>query len=490
MPIDEWIYVPETEPDDFWTGRISLDESSAGHWQFEAIRMTGDGANPYSTGVFESAGPVSILIDHREKGTLIWPLVNHVEPKSAHLDRTKIKGSFQALVSGACIENMDEPVFHSIFVESPAFAAWYGTKSPKAIRDEHYRTRSIELADPEKEELTIEALGNVTVTTLALYEQGADADQLKNTVRLDITFDRLRSLAEVMDLAMGLEMLFGFLVGYRPPMSTFGMRKPANEDPSKLATSRLHLGGAFFREQSIPHPLNRLNMRGRDQSSLEAVLAAYIENPERLLNNIHAIEYSRWFGASLNDQFAAVMPVFEEYVQGKFKTADEESYLSTASDFWAYVENAPSQDLIDFANKHLKVQESKAPGLPTVIKRALTELNEQGFAFDLQLAKRINNRRAQMFHRAPVVSESAVSDFHEEKLAVTAALMLLTLRDLGVRLDGIAENLGALMEHARFTQRWNELEKERADRRSRRQKDEADKKGKKNGPADTAAHEV
>ncbi|WP_163579870.1 hypothetical protein, partial [Klebsiella pneumoniae] len=76
--------------------------------------------------------------------------------------------------------------------------------------------------------------------------QGADADQLKNTVRLDITFDRLRSLAEVMDLAMALEMLFGFLVGYRPPMSTFGMRKPANEDPSKLATSRLHLGGAFF----------------------------------------------------------------------------------------------------------------------------------------------------------------------------------------------------------------------------------------------------
>ncbi|WP_204349116.1 hypothetical protein, partial [Klebsiella pneumoniae] len=85
--------------------------------------------------------------------------MNHVEPKSAHLDRTKIKGSFQALVSGACIENMGEPVFHSIFVESPAFAAWYGTKSPKAIRDEHYRTRLIELADPEKEELTIEALG-------------------------------------------------------------------------------------------------------------------------------------------------------------------------------------------------------------------------------------------------------------------------------------------------------------------------------------------
>lgn len=95
-----------------------------------------------------------------------------------------------------------------------------------------------------------------------------------------------------------------------------------------------------------------------------------------------------------------------------------------------------------------------------------------------------------MFHRAPVVSESAVSDFHEEKLAVTAALMLLTLRDLGIRLEGIAENLGALMEHARFTQRWSELEKERADRRSHRQKDEADKKGKKNGPADTAAHEV
>ncbi|NSX94028.1 hypothetical protein [Agrobacterium tumefaciens] len=115
MATEELIYVPELERDDFWTGRIVCAERSASHWEFEVIRITGDRANPYSTGVFANANPVTILIDHREKGTLVRPLVEYVEPKMSHLSRTKIKGSFQALVSGASIEDLDQPLFHSIF---------------------------------------------------------------------------------------------------------------------------------------------------------------------------------------------------------------------------------------------------------------------------------------------------------------------------------------------------------------------------------------
>lgn len=461
MAIEELIYVPELEKDDFWTGRIVCDERSASHWQFEVIRITGDGTNPYSTGVFADASPVAILIDHREKGTLVRPLVEYVEPKLAHLSRTKIKGSFQGLISGTSVEDLDQPLFHSIFFESKAFAAWYGARAVKAVKDENYRTRSVELGEPETETVTIKEFGEITVTTLAHFEEGEDTDRLSNHIRFNVKFDQHKSLAQVMDLCMGLELLFGFLVGFRPPMPAFGMRKPAIEDPAKLANSTLRLGGMFFRDQPTPHPLGRLNMRGRDNASLQTVLEAFISDRQAMMNRIHAVEYSRWFGASLNDQFAAVMPVFEEYVQAKFKTADEQSYVNDAADFWKYVDDAPDENLRNFARKHLSVKDSKAPGLPTLISRAMDGLNEIGFDFQPKLAGRINQRRAHMFHRSPTMSDKSIGDFYEEKLAVTAMLMLYTFRDLGIKLNGIAQNLGALMEHASFTQKWKTREPDR-----------------------------
>ncbi|NSX94073.1 hypothetical protein [Agrobacterium tumefaciens] len=344
-----------------------------------------------------------------------------------------------------------------IFFESKAFAAWYGSSAVRAVKDKNYRTRSVELGEPETETFTIREFGEITVNTLAHFEEGDDVNRLSNRARFNVKFDQHKSLAQVMDLCMGLELLFGFLVGFRPPMPSFGMRKPAIEDSAKLANSTLRIGSMFFRDQPTPHPLNRLNMRGRDNASLQTVLEAFLSDQQAMMNRIHAVEYSRWFGGSLNDQFAAVMPVFEEYVQAKFKTADEQSYMNNAADFWKYVDEAPDENLRNFAKKHLIVKDSKAPGLPILISRAMDGLNDIGFDFRPMLAGRINQRRAQMFHRAPTMSDKSVADFYEEKLAVTAMLMLYTLQELGINLNGIAQNLGALMEHSSFTQKWKKL---------------------------------
>lgn len=456
MQAEEWIYVPEAEGEEPWTGRITNRGQSGDHWTFEALRMSDNPSKPYDAGVFDSGNPIMVLIDHREKGTLIGPFLEMVEPKSAHLARTKISGSFQALLSGFSITDATLPAFDSFYVESKAFSAWYGSRASRPIRDEQFRTKSVELAEPETEEITIHGLGKVTTSTTAQFTQGADTDELRSRTLINVKFERPRSLAEVMEICLGIELLFGFLIGFRPSMPIFNLRKPANEDESKLVTGNLQFGGVVFQQGDVPHALNRITMRGRYGANLSKALSTLVADPVGIMNRIHAVEHARWFGASLNDQFAAVMPVFEEYLQANFKKADEKSYLDQAERFWKYVDDAPDEDLKEFSKKHLKPVNSKAPGLPTLIERAIAKLNALGFAFDPKLSSRINKRRAAMFHRAPNFTPDDAQSFYEEKLAVTAVLLLFTLEDLGVNLLGVSENLGALRENARFTKTWSE----------------------------------
>ncbi len=67
-------------------------------------------------------------------------------------------------------------------------------------------------------------------------------------------FERLRSLAEVMEICLGIELLFGFLIGFRPPMPIFNLRKPANEDESKLVTGSLQFGGLCSNRETSTTP--------------------------------------------------------------------------------------------------------------------------------------------------------------------------------------------------------------------------------------------
>lgn len=193
-------------------------------------------------------------------------------------------------------------------------------------------------------------------------------------------------------------------------------------------------------------------MKGRDAAGLKEVLEAYAVNPLEYLSRIAAVQAGRWFAETLNEKFASVMPVFEELLQAEFKSGDEEGYLNFEKAFFEYVEGSKDQDLVNFSRKHLRVVDRKSPGLPTLIERAMNVLNDAGFEFSMELAKRINKRRATMFHSSIVMSDKDVTAFYEETSAVTAMLMLLTLRNLGV-------DLKMLPSHHSFTSNFRQFAK-------------------------------
>lgn len=465
MQTERWIYVPENDKDDAWAGRIWTDAKSMGQWRFEAIRIADESAFPYATGAFAQAAPVIGLVDFEKKATLIRPLVERVEPGNHHFARVKLTGTFQAFLEGTCVDDENEPLFASISFESRSFSAWYGGNHVHPTRDDQFRTRSIDLAEPSVNSFVVDGLGTVEVASYGQFSRGDDEHSLRTRTDFRLRFEELRSLSYVMDVCVGLESLFGFLVGYRPPMPVFQLLKPRpKEDPqSPEPISELRIGGAYALEGKAPHPLERLHRRGRDGASLEVLLKAYMSARVSFDSRIHAIQYSKWFGATLNDQFAAVMPVFEELVKARFKNDSELSYEHLEQAFWAYVDEAPSPDLVEFAKKHLDVKERKSPGLPTLIGRAIKSVNAEGFSFEEALAKRINTRRAEMFHSTPFKSGKGFADFYEEKVAITDLLMLLTLRDLGVSLADVAKGLPT--DYHQFSRQQN-AEREKANQAS------------------------
>lgn len=123
--------------------------------------------------------------------------------------------------------------------------------------------------------------------------------------------------------------------------------------------------------------------------------------------------------------------------------------------FFEYVDAAKDPAIRKFARKHLEVKQRKSPGLPTLIERATSVLNEAGFTFGSDLPKRINKRRATMFYSSPLMDERDVKAFYEETSAVTAMLTLLTLRDFGVDLLLLSDHHSGMGDFRQFMKRTN-----------------------------------
>ncbi|TIR25963.1 MAG: hypothetical protein E5X34_07290 [Mesorhizobium sp.] len=451
-----WIYVPEEEGSESWTGRLWYEDDQFRRWKFETIRHA-DLNNVYDNGKFQNAKPTVILLDHQRPATLIRPLVLRVDPgKYGVTDpfvRTRLEGTFHSLLTGLAIEDEHEARFEGVSFESQAFGAWYGGRHFVPTMGESHRTMSIEVTAPESETTVVEGLGTVVATNVAEVRSDHSTSEIRSNSLLKITFDNLRSLSDVMDLCLGLELTFGFLAGFRPKLPIFHLRPqapPGFDSKSPVPIGELELGGVHFKDVPTPHPFERINRCGNDGTSLSGVLRNFTAAPVDIVTRIYAVQQSRWFSSSLNDRFAAVMPVFEQYVQATFKDAEEESYLASEKAFFAYVDAAENDEIKEFSKKHLKLVNKKAPSLPSLIERSIEALNLLGFRFDPKLAKRISERRATMFHSAPLMSEADVQSFYEETQTVTALLMLRTLGDLGVDVAGLANNYHALPEFTRF----------------------------------------
>jgi hypothetical protein len=450
-----WIYVPEEGDDASWTGRVWSDSDGMRRWRFEAVRSV-DSTSLYGQGVFDGAKPVTALLDHQRPATLVRPIVTTVDPGKVGIKhpwlRTRLEGSFQALLTGRAVIDEHEPLFSGVGFESTSFSAWYGGRPFSETQNAEYRTRSIEVSEPRTEKVAIHGLGDLDATRRAHVASDHASSHIRALSVLRITFNRLLSLSEAMDLSLGLELVFGFLVGFRPEPPTFHLWWPASaeDDAPQVREAELDLGGVHFRPDKLPHPFNCIHVRGRDGAGLEQVVAAYAANPSDIVNRIYAVQLGRWFGGTLNDKFAAVMPIFEEYVKAKYQLPPERSYVQLEADFFAYVDASDDPDIIEFSKKHLEVKNRKSPSLPTLIGRALNELNAAGFKFDAKLASRIAKRRATMFHSAPLMSDDGVQAFYMETRAVTAALMLLTLRDLGVDISQLSQAYHAMNDFTPF----------------------------------------
>lgn len=459
MTEQTWIYVPEgrEEEDEApdWTGLIWSEGDRMLRWQFEVIRLA-RGIAVHDQGVFQDARPVAVLIDHQRWATLLRPLVSKVDPgksgtKNPFL-RTKLSGSFEALLVGKAVLDEHEALFYGMGVESETFAAWYGGIAFREKIDDAYRPTSIEMEKTTEETVRIAGLGEAVAVRTPFVQRGHASSEVRTRTVLRITFDEPKSLNALLDLARSVELLFGFLAGFRPKLPTFHLWWKA-DDPKDGGLPRdadLELGGVQFRAGPTPHPVERLHMNGRDAAGLQEVLQVLADARFDLPTRIAAVQTGRWFGATVNDRFAAVMPVLEECLKARFPTKDETSYVASEKDFFAHVDASIDPDVREFSRKHVVVKDRKAPSLTTLVGRAMVYLNDGGFAFAAELAKRIADRRAAMFHSSPTFDDVAVQRFHEETTAATAILMLLTLDDLGVDLQPLSSHFHALGDISPF----------------------------------------
>lgn len=83
----------------------------------------------------------------------------------------------------------------------------------------------------------------------------------------------------------------------------------------------------------------------------------------------------------LEDRLFWVFPTIERQLQRMFSKSDEDEFLHLQSSFFSWVENEGSDDHQKFARKHLKVINSKKPGLKQLAERALGLCEKAGIPF-------------------------------------------------------------------------------------------------------------
>jgi hypothetical protein len=477
MSDSNWIYVPTEDDDRPWTGRIWNDGEQSSRWRFEMIRFGVEG-DLRTLPPFKDAAPVIGLFDHQRRCTLVRPLITRVDPGKAGMDyhfaRTRIEGSCEALLTGLAINDELEETFAGLGFESEAFSAWYSGRSFSSQRDQESRLERIETKGTERETVAIENLGEVEGIRLASVQQDHRSSVVRSRHILKIRFAADRSLRDVINLAVGLEFLFGFLAGFRPRPPVFHIWQRADPDiiegarheegGARAPEGQLEIGGVRWSSSEAPHPMQLIHRSGSGGTGLQQVLDAFIRAPVDLVTRMHAVESSRLFATTLNDKFARVMPVFEEYLRANFKAPDEVSYAAQEQAFFEWVDASSQEEIREFPKKHVQVVDRKAPSLPILIERGLDVLRNEGFRFPASLAKGIAARRGAMFHAAPIMQEEDIPSFYLEVRAVTAALLLHTLRDLGVPIAGLTEEYHALSDYTEFLKPgpWEKREGEAA----------------------------
>ncbi|WEK03887.1 MAG: hypothetical protein P0Y65_17090 [Candidatus Devosia phytovorans] len=442
-----WIYVPvkaddpDGEAPEAWVGKIENSGLPKGAWKFEAVRHS-EFAGVYNGDPFTDASTVVGLLDHQRQCTLVRPFLARTDPGSIGSGlyaRTIVSGEFQALVTGLQFPDSTDGVIDRLSFDSPSFAAWYGTAAFKKDYDLEVRKPSMEILDTLRESVSLSTGETVEVALGAEVSSRGSSASVRTASSFLMKFGTPANLDHVIEVAGELEVLFGFLIGFRRKPPTFQISVADN-------TATIDLAGWNWTAQELPDHFRPLHVRGLGGGNLKAVLSRFMSDRLSLVTRVHAVEFSRFFSNNLNDRFSMVMPVLEEYLLNRYKTGDEQSYLDLRQEFFDWIEASPNKNLAEFSRKHVKVVEQKAPGLATLIERAIDDVNRSNFAFPRLLAKRIQNRRGKVFHSAPSMTADEARKFYAEVRAATGLLLLLTLKDLGIDIATLSDRYFALWD--------------------------------------------
>lgn len=440
-----WIQIPDPDPDkEAWTGAIAPPADPKGSWTFELVRQRKSLPGFHDTTPFEWGKPVVGLLDFQRACTLVGTRVLSTEGGSLGVRilgaRTVISGEFDALLTNLAIEDENAPCIAGLLFESEALGTWMGLD--RAHPDRSDEALSVRLGAVEEERLDAPGWGQLSVKSRVVVSETRRTGSYRTSCVVRLELPAPVSLEDAFGTCMSLERLFGFLIGFRGKLPTFHLwtngtyRVGEREHPED---GTLEVSGFDWRAGELPYRPECLSQRGAGGLTLAGVLERFDADRDSILARIYALEFSRQFSKNLNDRFVVVMPVLEEYLRSRYASAEEANYLEHKAAFFAWVDKAEDPNIQAFARKHLTVvDKQKAPSLRMLIERAIEHLNGRGFRFPVSMGKRLQQRRATLFHAIPELAEGEGLRFSTEQTAATALLLLHTLEDLGVDIAGLA----------------------------------------------------
>ncbi len=446
---DQWVIISDPENPELqdWMGRIWINSDRSDRWQFELIKPVTEFEELYSPmSTFSQISSLTGLIDLQRECTLVSPFVAEVDPGSIGVDqvasRTIIQGHFGALIDKAAISDMQAPSIAGLSFVSDSFSAWFN----RIDRSPNIDSQQPLLNTHDECEFTIEGFGKITCGSAVGRRLSTWEDSQNSYSYFHMDFCERLSLTETMQICFELECLFQFLIGFSTKWPVFSLKRSEKFEINgheQNCTCDLIFGRTPSKKSERPHPYESIHNNGRCQADITEILKRYVKNRKKLSKQIQAVRYSRHFCNSLQDRFSATLPVLEELINAIYAEPDESTYVDDKQRFIEFIESSDDPSIREFLRKHIKVVEEKSPSLKLLIERAIFSLNQDGCKFSKNLAVRIRDRRAKLFHRSfDVIDKDDGIKLQAETIFIEAMLALHIYRDLGIELAELERRVG------------------------------------------------
>lgn len=451
-----WVYIPDSKEKEAWAGKISRVGALKNEWKFEIIRHAEGSENLLNTSPFENYRPIIGLLDYQTRCTLLRPIITKIDPGRVgaffDITRTRVEGVFAALLKGLAVDDPSELLFLGLSFTSDAFTAWYSPPTYRHQFDRDTGTSGLDVQPSRRDTFLISGLGKIECATGSRFsDDGAYSTSVKSASQLKLTFNEAKSLDETHDICLGLERLFGFLIGYRGPLPEFSVwinKEYELHNHKYFYSGTLEIGGTDCVEEDPPHPMRCIHRAGLGEIDLVVVISRFLDARTDLITRIYAVEFCRFFTSNLNESFSIIMPILEQYIKKRYTGPDENSFLHTKERFFSYIDQCHDEEIKEFSRKHIAVKGEKAPSLSTLLERAITHLNSKGFVIPITIAKRIQQRRGRVFHSASDMTEADIRNFSIEIKTAVALVLFHTFEDLGIDPALLAESHYGLRDMA------------------------------------------